>query len=44
MRHEVRRAPVAYAVEFGFDVAPIEAHARTQTGRNLDPADLTDNQ
>ncbi|MFI9080987.1 telomere-associated protein Tap [Streptomyces sioyaensis] len=28
---------VAYAVELGFDVAPIEAHVRTQTGRYLDP-------
>ncbi|MFB7552577.1 telomere-associated protein Tap [Streptomyces sp. NPDC056154] len=27
---------VAYAVELGFDVAPIEAHVRTQTGRYLD--------
>ncbi|MBX4177004.1 telomere-associated protein Tap [Streptomyces geysiriensis] len=28
---------VAYAVELGFDVAPIEACVRTQTGRYLDP-------
>ncbi|MFE6632309.1 telomere-associated protein Tap [Streptomyces rochei] len=28
---------VAYAVELGFDVAPIEAYVRTQTGRYLDP-------
>ncbi|MEU6019652.1 helix-turn-helix transcriptional regulator [Streptomyces sp. NPDC047515] len=28
---------VQYAVELGFDVAPIEAHVRTQTGRYLDP-------
>ncbi|WP_331729609.1 telomere-associated protein Tap [Streptomyces platensis] len=28
---------VAYAVELGFDVKPIEAHVRTQTGRYLDP-------
>lgn len=28
---------VAYAVELGFEVAPIEAHVRTQTGRYLDP-------
>ncbi|MGW9400641.1 telomere-associated protein Tap [Streptomyces sp. NPDC055642] len=27
---------VAYAVELGFDVAPLEAHVRTQTGRYLD--------
>ncbi|WP_406396429.1 telomere-associated protein Tap [Streptomyces sp. NBC_00887] len=27
---------VAYAVELGFDVAPIEAHVRTRTGRYLD--------
>jgi hypothetical protein len=27
---------VAYAVELGFDVAPIEAHVRTQTSRYLD--------
>ncbi|MEU3226811.1 helix-turn-helix transcriptional regulator [Streptomyces sp. NPDC006976] len=27
---------VAYAVELGFDVAPIEAYVRTQTGRYLD--------
>lgn len=27
---------VAYAVELGFTVAPIEAHVRTQTGRYLD--------
>ncbi|MFF5654387.1 telomere-associated protein Tap [Streptomyces collinus] len=27
---------VAYAVELGFAVAPIEAHVRTQTGRYLD--------
>ncbi|WP_331762210.1 helix-turn-helix domain-containing protein (plasmid) [Streptomyces sp. NBC_01520] len=27
---------VAYAVELGFDVAPIEAHVRTQSGRYLD--------
>ncbi|MFJ3594743.1 telomere-associated protein Tap [Streptomyces sp. NPDC090231] len=27
---------VAYAVELGFDVAPIEAHVRTQPGRYLD--------
>lgn len=27
---------VAYAVELGFDVTPIEAHVRTQTGRYLD--------
>ncbi|WP_329461104.1 hypothetical protein [Streptomyces sp. NBC_01431] len=25
-----------YAVELGFDVAPIEAYVRTQTGRYLD--------
>ncbi|MFI9345770.1 telomere-associated protein Tap [Streptomyces sp. NPDC052773] len=28
---------VAYAVELGFDVAPIEAYVRTRTGRYLDP-------
>ncbi len=28
---------VAYAVELGFEVAPIEAHVRTHTGRYLDP-------
>ncbi|MEU0443750.1 MULTISPECIES: telomere-associated protein Tap [unclassified Streptomyces] len=28
---------VAYARELGFDVAPIEAYVRTQTGRYLDP-------
>jgi DNA-binding transcriptional regulator YiaG len=28
---------VAYAVELGFDVAPIEAYVRTQAGRYLDP-------
>lgn len=28
---------VAYAVELGFEVAPIEAHVRLQTGRYLDP-------
>ncbi|MFJ2846998.1 telomere-associated protein Tap [Streptomyces griseofuscus] len=28
---------VAYAVELGFDVAPIEAYVRTQSGRYLDP-------
>ncbi|AEY86700.1 telomere-binding protein TapR2 [Streptomyces hygroscopicus subsp. jinggangensis 5008] len=28
---------VAYAVELGFDVAPIEAYVRAQTGRYLDP-------
>ncbi|WP_030814275.1 telomere-associated protein Tap [Streptomyces sp. NRRL S-337] len=28
---------VAYAQELGFEVAPIEAHVRTQTGRYLDP-------
>ncbi|MGQ5640810.1 MULTISPECIES: telomere-associated protein Tap [unclassified Streptomyces] len=28
---------VAYAIELGFDVAPIEAYVRTQTGRYLDP-------
>ena len=28
---------VAYAVELGFEVAPIEAYVRTQTGRHLDP-------
>nr|BAK19818.1 telomere-associated protein TapRM [Streptomyces rochei] len=28
---------VTYAVELGFDVAPIEAYVRTQTGRYLDP-------
>ncbi|MEW1551861.1 telomere-associated protein Tap [Streptomyces tsukubensis] len=28
---------VQYAVELGFDVAPIEAYVRTQTGRYLDP-------
>ncbi|MEW2403592.1 helix-turn-helix transcriptional regulator [Streptomyces sp. NPDC046862] len=28
---------VAYAVELGFDVAPIEAYVRTKTGRYLDP-------
>ncbi|MFE0192958.1 telomere-associated protein Tap [Streptomyces sp. NPDC058989] len=28
---------VAYAQELGFDVAPTEAHVRTQTGRYLDP-------
>ncbi|MFI8326332.1 telomere-associated protein Tap [Streptomyces sp. NPDC085529] len=28
---------VAYAVELGFDVAPIEAYVRTQPGRYLDP-------
>ncbi|WP_030905018.1 telomere-associated protein Tap [Streptomyces sp. NRRL F-5126] len=27
---------VAYAVELGFDVAPLEAHVRTRTGRYLD--------
>ncbi|MCZ9342537.1 telomere-binding protein TapR2, partial [Streptomyces sp. TRM76130] len=27
---------VAYAVELGFDVAPIEAYVRTQSGRYLD--------
>ncbi|SES31882.1 telomere-binding protein Tap [Streptomyces sp. yr375] len=27
---------VAYAVELGFDVAPLEAYVRTQTGRYLD--------
>lgn len=27
---------VAYAVELGFEVAPIEAHVRTRTGRYLD--------
>ncbi|MEH0415997.1 telomere-associated protein Tap [Streptomyces sp. B21-083] len=27
---------VAYAVELGFDVTPIEAHVRTRTGRYLD--------
>ncbi|MGW0608675.1 telomere-associated protein Tap [Streptomyces sp. NPDC002640] len=28
---------VAYAVELGFDVAPLEAYVRTRTGRYLDP-------
>ncbi|MER6075391.1 helix-turn-helix transcriptional regulator [Streptomyces sp. NPDC001817] len=28
---------VAYAVELGFEVAPIEAYVRTRTGRYLDP-------
>jgi hypothetical protein len=28
---------VAYAVELGFQVAPIEAYVRTRTGRYLDP-------
>ncbi|MFI7360483.1 telomere-associated protein Tap, partial [Streptomyces avidinii] len=28
---------VAYAVQLGFDVAPIEAYVRTETGRYLDP-------
>ncbi|MGW1597560.1 telomere-associated protein Tap [Streptomyces sp. NPDC002343] len=28
---------LAYAQELGFDVAPIEAYVRTQTGRYLDP-------
>ncbi|MFC7794156.1 telomere-associated protein Tap [Streptomyces cinereoruber] len=28
---------VAYAVELGYDVAPIEAYVRTETGRYLDP-------
>ncbi|MDT6988370.1 helix-turn-helix transcriptional regulator [Streptomyces lusitanus] len=28
---------VAYAVELGFDVAPVEAYVRTRTGRYLDP-------
>ncbi|MGW5047881.1 telomere-associated protein Tap [Streptomyces griseoluteus] len=28
---------VAYAVELGFDVAPIEGYVRTRTGRYLDP-------
>ncbi|MER7050300.1 telomere-associated protein Tap [Streptomyces jumonjinensis] len=28
---------VQYAIELGFDVAPIEAYVRTQTGRYLDP-------
>ncbi|WP_323138038.1 hypothetical protein [Streptomyces sp. NBC_01433] len=28
---------VQYTVELGFDVAPIEAHVRTQTGRYLHP-------
>ncbi|MGW3652471.1 telomere-associated protein Tap [Streptomyces sp. NPDC000878] len=28
---------VAYAVELGFEVAPIEAHVRLQSGRYLDP-------
>ncbi|MFB7825304.1 telomere-associated protein Tap [Streptomyces hydrogenans] len=28
---------VAYAVELGFDVAPIEAYVRTETGRYFDP-------
>ncbi|MFI0915347.1 telomere-associated protein Tap [Streptomyces abikoensis] len=28
---------LAYAQELGFDVAPIEAHVRTHTGRYLDP-------
>ncbi|WP_376366893.1 hypothetical protein [Streptomyces sp. NPDC056160] len=28
---------LAYAVELGFDVAPIEAYVRTETGRYLDP-------
>lgn len=27
---------VQYAVELGFEVAPIEAHVRTRTGRYLD--------
>ncbi|MFF8731788.1 telomere-associated protein Tap [Streptomyces sp. NPDC015171] len=28
---------VAYAVELGFEVAPVEAYVRTRTGRYLDP-------